>query len=147
VVKGILAADPGGHGALALLTHPDQEPEVWDMPRSVKDLKVLLSMLRPRVLFGVIEDVHAMPDEGVVSVFKFGRGFGHLEMGLECYTPLFYRVRPELWKAALGLIGTGKAGTKPWCVKRGWTSLAKRRHDIREAACLAYYGFMCLGGV
>lgn len=146
-MKGILAADPGGHGALALLTHPEQEPEVWDMPKSPKELKVLLMLIRHRISFGVIEDVHAMPDEGVVSVFKFGRGFGQLEMAFEVFCPVYYRVRPELWKGALGLIGTGKAGTKPWCVKRGWTNIVKRRHDIREAACLAYYGFMCLGGI
>lgn len=143
--KGILGVDPGETGALCLLVNPLIEPEYWDMPKTPRALCELLRLIGPRVSFSVLEEVHSMPGEGVVSVFKFGRGFGRLESALEAFTPCVVYKSPHLWKSALGLTG-GKSDTKKWCRDRKWPNLVKRRHDVREAAALAYYGFMCLGG-
>jgi crossover junction endodeoxyribonuclease RuvC len=51
----------------------------------------------------VIEEVHAMPGQGVTSMFSFGRGMGRVEGVLGCFgVPLIY-VTPGRWKKHFGL--------------------------------------------
>lgn len=135
----ILAIDPGIHGAIALFDGRS-EPTVWDVERDVSKLSDFFHEL-PFCELVVIEDVHSMPHDGHVGAFSFGRVFGRLEaLAHGQRTKIVYK-RPEVWKGALGLT-SNKGDTKEWCRRIGWRAIAKRRHDVREAACLAYYGLM-----
>ena len=51
----------------------------------------------------VIEDVHAMPKQGVASMFKFGRSLGIAEGVLAGNGCSLRYVTPTKWKRALGL--------------------------------------------
>lgn len=52
-------------------------------------------------LVAVLENVHAMPKQGVTSSFNFGRGFGLWEMGLIALKIPYTLVAPQTWKREL----------------------------------------------
>lgn len=95
-----LGIDPGLTGAVALI-QPDGAVRFWDTPflriesksahktaagntpvRTVYDRLAMAGIISAANITGeggitaVIESVHAMPKQGVSSVFKFGMGFG-----------------------------------------------------------------------
>lgn len=137
----IVGIDPGRRGALALL-NGQEHPVVWDMPPTLPELWLLLQELRVWSDRAVLERVHAMPGEGVVSVFGFGRGYGALEMGLVAAKFHVSLVEPAVWKAALGLTSDKTSSIE--LVKKLWPDWKAGRHDRREAVCLAHYGRSCL---
>lgn len=53
--------------------------------------------------FAVIEKVHAMPGNGVSSMFKFGRSYGFLRGCLIAAGIPFEEVTPQAWQKALGI--------------------------------------------
>lgn len=110
-----MGVDPGVSGAIALI-----DPmrglvvDVFDFPKTIwgsrhrpiidaANLALKLGDLVDDVAFAVVEDVHAMPGQGVTSMFGFGvsKGLilGMLSMGL---VPVVH-VRPAVWKGAFGL--------------------------------------------
>lgn len=103
----VVGVDPGMSGAIAILDG-DQLVAVHDMPClggavSVQMLVGLESW--DHAIYGtvVIEDVHAMPKQGVASVFGFGRSKGVLEGVFgQAHRPIEY-VTPAKWKRDLRL--------------------------------------------
>jgi crossover junction endodeoxyribonuclease RuvC len=60
-----------------------------------------LELLKSRVAHCFIEKVHSMPDQGSVSTFGFGMGFG-LWIGILCALHIPYTfVTPQAWKKEL----------------------------------------------
>lgn len=51
-----------------------------------------------------LEEVHAMPKQGVSSVWTFGQGFGRLEAVLYCLGIPTTLVRPQVWQKAIGVV-------------------------------------------
>ena len=83
---------------------------VYDMPlikfmgRNQVDGTKVANLLRNQpIRFAVIEDVSSMPGEGVVSVFRFGYNAGVLLGVLQALDIKVLRVKPSVWKPALGL--------------------------------------------
>lgn len=155
----ILGIDPGSKGALSCLSQATNGLEIIDIPTytisvggKVKrrlDLHQLAKVLFDRVLadeevVAVIEDVHAMPKQGVASSFTFGRNFGALEMGLAANSIPVHYVAPHVWKRILR-VPADKDGAR----KRASELLPRhahlwplRSHDGRaESALLAFYGW------
>jgi len=119
-----IGVDPGISGAIAFLS-PDKELlSVWDMPTIPSGKKKTVDGTAIRsILVGecpsddwrlpfeyqvIIESVHAMPGQGVTSMFNFGKSFGVVigvmqGLGIE---PQF--VTPQKWKKPLDLIGGDK---------------------------------------
>lgn len=113
----ILACDPGISGAFALLVdgHYDR---CWDMPTAqVGKTRVrnhVVPALVRQIMFEagpdvvVIENVHAMPTDGAVQAWGFGRSTGVVE-GVAAGMLIAVRlVTPQQWKKAYGLIGQPK---------------------------------------
>jgi crossover junction endodeoxyribonuclease RuvC len=103
-----IGVDPGKSGAIALLDE-GALVDVYDMPvaGSIVSAQQLhgMEMWSSSQLFGtvVIEDVHAMPKQGVTSSFGFGRSLGVIEGVFAANgRPIVY-VSPSRWKKALGL--------------------------------------------
>jgi crossover junction endodeoxyribonuclease RuvC len=115
----ILGVDPGKSGAVALLDDTGALLDVADMP-------VIGKIISPHTLSGVlgswaylndtleqdvfagraiavIEDVHAMPKQGVTSVFSFGRALGVVEGVLGASGWSLRYVPPARWKKDLRL--------------------------------------------
>lgn len=143
----IIGIDPGQKGAIALLTPSNQIAAMRDMPTldnriSAPLLADILTPLQPHVDICIIEDVHAMPKQGVTSSFNFGRGLGVLEgVALGAGIPVRY-VTPAKWKKALGLTADKDASRRRACeLWPGQSAMfARVKDDGRaEAALIAYW--------
>ena len=109
----IIGVDPGKSGAIALLDDDGRLYEVADMPvvgpiiSPVLLAEIVHNWIHPLALppygMAVIEDVHAMPEQGVSSVFSFGRSLGVAEGVLAGEGLAITYVSPAKWKRALGL--------------------------------------------
>lgn len=148
----ILAVDPGQKGAIAALGHDGALHGVWDMP--VLDKRVsaplladILVPLQAHATVCVIEDVHAMPKQGVTSMFTFGRGLGCVEgVALGAGIPVRY-VSPARWKRAL-LLGADKDTSRRRACETWPTDsqhFARVKDDGRAEACLIALYWLSFG--
>ena len=114
----IIGIDPGISGALAAYDTA-QEKFIWleDMPTIASGVsgKKMINPFALRETFSVIvhdhpadeieviiEQVSAMPGNGVTAMFNFGRSFGIIE-GVVCAMKLpLHMVRPATWKKSMG---------------------------------------------
>ena len=76
----ILGIDPGKKGALVVLDFDGKILCCFDIPSTPEKLFKLfyLTFSRIPIRSAYIENVHAMPRDGVVSAFSFGKSFGIL---------------------------------------------------------------------
>lgn len=150
-----LGIDPGVSGALAFYDPLKDLMDVLDMPTlTIKsngkakrkvDLHVLAINLRafaPDVKRAIIEEVSAMPGQGVTSMFNFGFSAGAAQMALAAFQISFETVQPRVWKNAMRL-KTDKDESRRLASRlmpkhaHHWQLV---KHDGRaEAALLAYY--------
>lgn len=88
----------------------------------------------------VIEAVHAMPAQGVVSTFNFGRGYGELLGILAALKIPTFKVVPAVWKAAYGLSYDKKLSIKK--AKELFPEFESMfvNDGIAEAAIIAHFG-------
>ena len=120
----IIGIDPGLSGAIAILEE-NKIKELFDMPVMpdgkknkrqlnsallVKLIKDNIKNLEDTVM--VVEQVNAMPGQGVTSMFNFGQTFGAIKgicaaLGL----PIFF-VRPAKWKKHFELINSAKDASR-----------------------------------
>jgi len=95
----VLAVDPGMSGAVCRIGKG-----LFEVKRDFKnfqDIAFAIADLAPGCDVGVIENVHAMPGQGVCSMFTFGKAtgvaFGALSLSLARSTPLL-EVAPQKWQ-------------------------------------------------
>lgn len=161
----VLGIDPGFTGALAVIDTDSRFIEaIFDMPvvqplkiaggpdsresKVVLDLKRLADTIKryaPAIRLAVLERVHAMPDQGVSSMFRFGEGYGCLQGILAANEIKVLMPPPAVWKAALGLthrkddsliLASNIFG--PTAANRYFTR--KKDNGRAEAALLALFG-------
>ena len=148
----IVGVDPGKSGAVARLDDTGRLLEGADMPVVGQIISpVLLSevvhnwidpMFDPPFGMAVIEDVHAMPKQGVSSVFSFGRSLGVAEGVLAGEGLAITYVSPARWKRALGL--TSDKGVSRRRAIELWPHMAKAFARVKddgraEAALIGYW--------
>ncbi len=120
----IIGIDPGLNGAIAVLQDLKVK-EIFDvpvMPEGKKNKRQLNSAQLVKLLKDivsddeeiavVVENVSAMPGQGVTSMFNFGQTFGAIKgicaaLGL----PIFF-VRPAKWKKHFDLINSSKDASR-----------------------------------
>ena len=120
----VIGIDPGLKGAIAVL-QDNKVKEVFDvpvMPEGKKNKRQLNSAQLVKLLKDIISDneevsvvvenVSAMPGQGVTSMFNFGQTFGAIKgicaaLGL----PIFF-VRPAKWKKYFDLINSSKDASR-----------------------------------
>jgi crossover junction endodeoxyribonuclease RuvC len=159
LVAGI---DPGLSGAVALL---DAETgaviDIFDAPtlalsrggKAKRDIDVhaLAGALdRDRIGHAFVEQVGAMPGQGVSGVFAFGKAYG-ITIGVLATlgAPMSF-IAPQVWKRALQ-VPAAKDGARARAsmlipaAAHHWPLV---KHDGRaEAALIATYGLRQIGGV
>lgn len=98
----IMGVDPGLKGAISFYfpSHPERVA-VDDMPIVAGNvcpatLARRLKQMQPTQ--AVIEIVHAMPGQGVSSMFKFGDGYGCVRAVVAALEIPVYFVTPSAWK-------------------------------------------------
>src|SRR5262249_16425827 len=110
--------DPGLSGACAVLTPDGTLEALWDVPplmltttrgrKQAYDIPGLVVLLAPYSgpqSHVIIEEVQAMPGQGIRSMFTIGLGMG-LWLGILATLGLPHTcVRPGVWKRRLGLSG------------------------------------------
>ena len=147
----ILGVDPGGFGALALLTKAGLE--VSDMPvfmvrrgRSdkpeldVHSLVELLAAWQPDVCY--FEQIGGMDGQSASAAFNFGRAAGACEALVKSCGAKFVFVTPQMWKRRMKIRGKDDAramATNLWPGNAADFRL-KKHIDRAEAALLAEYG-------
>ena len=120
----ILGIDPGLSGAIAIL-EDKKVVGIFDMPVMAEGKKnkrqlnsaQLVNIIRENIgnndeTAVVVEQVNAMPGQGVTSMFNFGQTFGAIKgvcAALEL--PIFF-VRPSKWKKHFELINSSKDSSR-----------------------------------
>lgn len=120
-MRAIIAIDPGLTGAIAWLCGKDLA--IRDIPTETRgksahvDPAALWCVVRqwscvtcPPI--GVIENVGAMPRQGISSACNFGKTIGACEMALVAAGCELVRVTPQTWKFGVGLKADPAADTK-----------------------------------
>ena len=100
-----MGVDPGLGGGIAIL-HPNDGILLEPMPVIGNELDLvgvskLFAAHAAEVRFAYLEQVHAMPGQGVSSMFKFGKVYGALQGLLICHQIPTIDVRPQAWMKVL----------------------------------------------
>lgn len=133
-IHAVAGVDPGKSGAIALLS-PDSE--VIDCA-TMDDLSELYRVLNHCQLLDAyvwVEKVHAMPKQGVVSMFNFGAYYGMVQGALGVLGVRWELVLPRAWMRGLGIPPKKKTETRPQ-FKRRLREEARRRFP-KEKVTLA----------
>ena len=88
----------------------------------------------------IIEEAQAMPGQGTRSMFTIGLGFG-VRLGILATLGLAHtRIRPGVWKRALGLSGDKEqARLRAMQLFPGADRRLRKHHGRAEALLLAWY--------
>ena len=122
----IIGIDPGISGAICFF-EDGQVKEVIEMPVMAEGKKNKRQVNGPQIyneiskrinkfskkdIIVVIEQVSAMPGQGVTSMFNFGQSFGVLKGLCSAMQLSTYFIRPAKWKKYFGLIKTEKDASR-----------------------------------
>jgi crossover junction endodeoxyribonuclease RuvC len=148
-MKYFFGIDPGASGAVAILTEEGQFVKVFDMPvlemkvgKAIKrrvsaDLLAHEVSLYPNAV-AMLEQVSAMPGQGVSSMFAFGESYGIVKGVFAAFKIPAHLVTPAKWKKSMEL-NASKDGSRAKAIQM-WPEHAgyfKRvKDDGRAEACL-----------
>ena len=122
----IIGIDPGISGAICFFEE-GQVKEIIDMPvmadgkknkRQINGPQIYneilnrINKLQKKDIIVVIEQVSAMPGQGVTSMFNFGQSFGVLKGICSAMQLSMFFIRPAKWKKYFGLIKTEKDASR-----------------------------------
>ncbi len=120
----IIGIDPGLSGALAILSNNRVE-SIIEMPVMAEGKKnkrqlnsaQLVKLLKDKIkseeeTIVVVEQVNAMPGQGVTSMFNFGQTFGAIKGICAALGLPIYFVRPAKWKKHFDLINSSKDASR-----------------------------------
>lgn len=147
-----IGIDPGKSGAIAFLSSADSR--VYDMPlkkipgskKKEIDLYKLQKILKECFVGSAdiyMEKVHAMPSQGVTSMFSFGRTVGRIEGILSCLSDNLEYVTPQAWKKHFDLIKQPKIESVLLAREKFphlSDKLLKSKDGRAEALLIALYG-------
>jgi crossover junction endodeoxyribonuclease RuvC len=143
----IVGVDPGLDGAFVWLIGGEaSQLAPIDMPvltikkgKSTKrnyNIPALLEIAQnfgidiPEDILWVIEDVHAMPKQGVTGMFNFGRGKGLLEMlPFTIQNSSSALISPQKWKRHFDLLGKDKEASIELANKLGFETKKSGQAD------------------
>ena len=145
----IIGIDPGIKGAICILKD-GKILDVFDMPimpvgkknKSQVNGSQIYNEIQKAIIHEdkkdikvVIEQVSAMPGQGVTSMFNFGQSFGVIKGICSALSLPIYFVRPTKWKKHFNLIKTNKdaSRTKVIEVYPEISSKLSRKKDSNKA--------------
>jgi crossover junction endodeoxyribonuclease RuvC len=147
----IIGIDPGLSGAIAVLEN-NKVLSIFDMPVMSEGKKnkrqlnsaQLVQLLKDNIFKNeevsvVVEQVNAMPGQGVTSMFNFGQTFGAIKgISAALELPIFF-VRPAKWKKHFELINSSKDASRTKAIEMYPSlsnSLAKKKDVNKSDAIL-----------
>ncbi len=120
----IVGIDPGLSGAIAII-EDNKVVGIFDMPVMAEGKKnkrqlnsaQLVNIIKDNTKMNeeivvIVEQVNAMPGQGVTSMFNFGQTFGAIKgVCAALKLPIFF-VRPSKWKKHFELINSSKDSSR-----------------------------------
>lgn len=146
----ILAIDPGLNNGIAVLGLERRLLLATEIPVIGEGANRRLNMAsfadilaQFHVGHAVIEDVSAMPKQGVSSMFRFGRAAGAVEGGLAALKVPTIFVRPAIWKRDIGAKAKRDEDMRALAIQT-WPDMAHRfarklDHNRAEAALIGLW--------
>lgn len=130
-----IGIDPGMSGGIAWIR--DGVPCAVKMPETHRDvLDVLRALRREGPCFAMLERVHSMPGQGVVSAFTFGKGVGALEMALTAAEIPYEHVTPQKWQKGMQCLTKGDKNISKARAQELFPAM-KITHAIADALLIA----------
>ena len=150
----IIGIDPGLSGAIAILEN-NKVLRIFDIPTMTEGKKnkrqlnsaLLVDLLRENIantedVAVVVEQVNAMPGQGVTSMFNFGQTFGAIKgICAALNLPIFF-VRPSKWKKHFELINSSKDASRTKAIEmypKLSNQLAKKDVNKSDAILIARF--------
>ena len=143
----ILGIDPGLSGAIAIL-EKKKVLNLFDMPvmaegkKNKKQLNSaqLVNIIKENIIneeevVVVVEQVNAMPGQGVTSMFNFGQTFGAIKgVCAALNLPIFF-VRPPKWKKYFELINSSKDSSRTKVIEMypSLSSQLAKKKDVNKS--------------
>ena len=143
----VVGIDPGLSGAIAILEN-NRVLNIFDMPvmaegkknkrqlNSAQLVSIIKDGTKPESEIAVVvEQVNAMPGQGVTSMFNFGQTFGAIKgvcAALEL--PIFF-VRPSKWKKHFELINSSKDSSRTKVIEMypSLSSQLAKKKDVNKS--------------
>ena len=154
----VIGIDPGITGAICFLNN-GQVTDVIDMPNMTDGKKnkkqgnasQIFNEINERIkniknsekVYVVIEQVSAMPGQGVTSMFNFGQSFGVLKGICASMKLPMYLVRPTKWKKYFNLIKTEKEASRTKVIEifPEISSKLSKKKDVNKADAILIASF------
>ena len=143
----IIGIDPGLSGGIAVLDDL-KIFDVYDMPIMSEGKKnknqlnsaQLVNIIKKNIIsngdtFLIVEQVSAMPGQGVTSMFNFGQTFGSIKgICAALNLPIFF-VRPAKWKKHFDLINSSKDASRTKVIEMypSISSRLSKKKDVNKA--------------
>ena len=143
----IIGIDPGLSGAIAVM-HDKKVINMYDMPLMAEGKKnkrqlnssQLVNIIKENInedeeAVVVVEQVNAMPGQGVTSMFNFGQTFGAIKgVCAALNLPIFF-VRPSKWKKYFELINSSKDSSRTKVIEMypSLSSQLAKKKDVNKS--------------
>ena len=143
----IIGIDPGLSGAIAVM-NDKKVINMYDMPVMAEGKKnkrqlnssQLVNIIKENIneneeTIVVVEQVNAMPGQGVTSMFNFGQTFGAIKgVCAALKLPIFF-VRPSKWKKHFELINSSKDSSRTKVIEMYPTLSAQltKKRDVNKS--------------
>ena len=153
----IIAIDPGINGAICFFENGEVK-DVFEMPTMAEGKKnkrqvngrQICNEISSRIenyklqdINVVVEQVSAMPGQGVTSMFNFGQSFGVIKgICAAMQLPIFF-VRPAKWKKYFELINTQKDASRKKAIEMfpKISSILAKKKDSNKADAILIASF------
>ena len=153
----IIGIDPGISGSICFL-QDGKIVDVIEMPtmtegkknkkqvngsQIVNEISEKIKELDKREIKVVIEQVSAMPGQGVTSMFNFGQSFGILKGICSSMQLPMYFVRPAKWKKYFNLINSEKDASRTRAIEifPYFSNQLSRKKDSNKADAILIANF------
>ena len=153
----IIGIDPGLNGAICFF-EKGKVKDIIDMPTMAEGKKnkrqingrQIYNEISSRIISYtseninvVVEQVSAMPGQGVTSMFNFGQSFGVIKgICAAMQLPIFF-VRPAKWKKYFDLINTQKDSSRTKAIEMfpNISSILSKKKDANKADAILIASF------
>ena len=153
----IVGIDPGIAGAICFFSNGNVI-DVIDMPimpegkknkkqvngrQIFNEIKLIKSKFLNENISVVVEQVSAMPGQGVTSMFNFGQSFGVIKGICSAMEPPIYYVRPAKWKKYFNLINSEKDASRTKAIEifPYFSSQLSKKKDSNKADAILIANF------
>ena len=143
----IIGIDPGLSGAIAILEN-NKVLNIFDIPVMSEGKKnkrqlnsaLMVNLLKENInkeeeVVVVVEQVNAMPGQGVTSMFNFGQTFGAIKGICAALDLPIFLVRPSKWKKHFDLINSSKDSSRTKVIEMypSLSSQLSKKKDVNKS--------------